>query len=216
MRPAYPQLPRTALLLTRPIPARRVPGSPGAAHPVVLTTTFLMDHNSGRACHETYIPTQQPQAQTYARFPSANGNEAGSSGFESTASQGSSAVDAVARFRFSSERRLTRSADFSRVFAEPRRSSDRFFTILARDNGGCGPRLGLAISRRAAKLAVDRNRLKRLARETFRVQTQLPSCDFVVMANPRARDAESHELRASLEQHFARLTRNKAPRQIHG
>jgi ribonuclease P protein component len=66
--------------------------------------------------------------------------------------------------------------------------------------------MGLAISRRAARLAVERNRLKRLARETFRCQTGLPSVDFVVMASPRAKHAASSELRASLAKHFTRLT----------
>jgi ribonuclease P protein component len=169
-----------------------------------------MDFNSGRACHETHIPTQQPQAQANAWFSSTHGNEAGSSGSESAAREGSSAVDAVTRVRFPRSRRLTRSAEFSRVFAEPRRSSDRFFTILARDNGGCGARLGLAISRRAARRAVERNRIKRLVRETFRQRVGLPSCDFVVMASPRATQAPSQELRASLETHFARLQETKA------
>ena len=169
-----------------------------------------MDHISGRACHETHIPTQQPQTQTHARISSAHGYQTGSSGVEPSACEGSSAVDAVARHGLPSARRLTRTAEFSRVFAEPLRSSDRYFTVLARDNDGTGARLGLAISRRAAKLAVDRNRLKRLARETFRLQPDLPSRDFVVMASTRARHALSQELRASLTQHLTRLSATKA------
>lgn len=169
-----------------------------------------MDYNSGRACHETNIPTQQLKAQAHAWISSANGIEAGSSSSQSTARQGSSSVDTVTRRGLPRARRLTRSAEFSRVFAEPRRSSDRFFTVLARDNGGSGARLGLAISRRAAKLAVDRNRLKRLAREAFRARTDLPSLDFVVMASPRAPKAPSSELRASLDKHFTRLRESKA------
>lgn len=169
-----------------------------------------MDYNSGRAFHETNIPAQQPEAQAYPRISSANGNEAGSPGFKSTARQGSSSVDTVTRRGLPRARRLTRSAEFSRVFAEPRRSSDRFFSILARDNGGTEARLGLAISRRAAKLAVDRNRLKRLVRETFRGRSDLSSLDFVVMASPRATLARSSELRASLEKHFTRLRESKA------
>ena len=103
------------------------------------------------------------------------------------------------------EQRLHTAAEFGRVFADPARSTDRFFTILARPGGRAIARLGLTISRRAAKRAVDRNRLKRLARETFRLQRNLPPWDFVVLAKPGAADADKRSLRASLDQHFVRL-----------
>jgi ribonuclease P protein component len=116
---------------------------------------------------------------------------------------------------FTPEQRLHTAAEFGRVFADPARSTDRFFTVLARPGGRAVARLGLTISRRVAKRAVDRNRLKRLARETFRVQRHLPSWDFVVLAKPGAAAAEQGALRASLEHHFVRL-RNVAAAASHG
>lgn len=110
---------------------------------------------------------------------------------------------------FIPEQRLHTAAEFGRVFAEPARSTDRFFTVLARRSGRAIARLGLTISRRVAKRAVDRNRLKRLAREAFRVQPHLPPLDFVVLAKAGAAEADNRSLRASLDQHFARL-RNAA------
>jgi ribonuclease P protein component len=65
------------------------------------------------------------------------------------------------------------------------------------------------MSRRAAKRAVDRNRLKRIAREIFRTQEHLPHWDFVVMAKPLAATTPSAALRESLTEHFERL-RQKA------
>jgi ribonuclease P protein component len=111
------------------------------------------------------------------------------------------------RATFPSGRRLKSSPEFGRVFANPLRSSDRFFTLLARANGRLVARLGLAISRRAAGRAVDRNRLKRLARESFRVQAALPPLDFVVLAKPGAAAASKQQLRESLDRHFERLRR---------
>jgi ribonuclease P protein component len=91
------------------------------------------------------------------------------------------------------------------VFAEPARSSDRYFTVLARSSGRTTARLGLTVSRRAAKRAVDRNKLKRLARESFRQQPGLPPWDFVVLARAGADRAERRLLRASLDRHFRQL-----------
>jgi ribonuclease P protein component len=112
---------------------------------------------------------------------------------------------------FPPPKRLRASRDFGRVFAQPARASDRFFTVLARPNDAGLARLGLAISRKVAKRAVDRNRLKRIARETFRKQS-LPALDFVILARGDAAAAPSHVLAESLAAHFARLSRPKRPR----
>ena len=117
---------------------------------------------------------------------------------------------------FSPERRLHAPAEFGRVFAEPIRSSDRFFTVLARSSGRSVARLGLTVSRRAAKRAVDRNKLKRLARESFRRNRALPPWDFVVLARAGADRAERSALRTSLDRHFEQLTKSAAAVAQHG
>jgi ribonuclease P protein component len=66
--------------------------------------------------------------------------------------------------------------------------------------------LGLAISRKAARRAVDRNRLKRQVRESFRHrQQELDGFDLVVMARGGVLSVSNAELRESLERHWTRL-----------
>lgn len=117
---------------------------------------------------------------------------------------------------FSPDQRLHTPAEFGRVFAEPARASDRYFTVLARSTGGTRARLGLTVARRAAKRAVDRNKIKRLARESFRHQTGLPPWDFVVLARPGADRAERRLLRASLDRHFEQLSKAASAATPHG
>ncbi|WP_229381892.1 ribonuclease P protein component [Spiribacter sp. 2438] len=107
---------------------------------------------------------------------------------------------------------MTESRDFHAVFAGARRFADRYFTILAAAGTTDRARLGLAVSRKVAPRAIDRNRLKRLIRESFRHQQgSLPPVDVVVMVRPLARQTESATLSAALDRLWQRITRECAP-----
>jgi len=107
--------------------------------------------------------------------------------------------------------RLTRSREYRQVFRGAERVADRYFTVLAVPVGGSRARLGLAISRRVAARAVDRNRLKRLVRESFRQRRQgLPAVDIVVLARSAARHAGNAELAASLDRLWRRMAQRCA------
>ncbi|MDH5765666.1 MAG: ribonuclease P protein component [Gammaproteobacteria bacterium] len=113
--------------------------------------------------------------------------------------------------RFSKRVRLLKPAEYSRVFKEAIRSSDRLLTILAASNDLGYPRLGMAISRKSASRAVDRNRIKRLVRESFRLnQSKLPAADFVVMAKPITKTVDNQAIFDSLAQHWHRLAKQCA------
>ncbi|EIL96954.1 ribonuclease P protein component [Rhodanobacter thiooxydans] len=69
-----------------------------------------------------------------------------------------------------------------------------------RDNDLGHARLGLAISKRVSRRAVERNRIKRLLRESFRrVRHQLPAVDMMVMAREQAAGVAGPQLLAELD-----------------
>jgi ribonuclease P protein component len=81
--------------------------------------------------------------------------------------------------------------------------------VLARPNAEGYARLGLAIAKKCARRAVDRNRLKRLVRESFRKQRlSLPRADLVVMCRRDAVAAANPLLVASLAGHWARIRKD--------
>ena len=110
------------------------------------------------------------------------------------------------RARLQKRARLLKAAEFKRVFDKAVRSSDQYFTVLARPNEFEYPRLGLAISKKKARLAVTRNRLKRIIRESFRQQQHELCCaDYIVMAGQKGGSAYNHRLLQSLEKHWQKL-----------
>jgi ribonuclease P protein component len=103
------------------------------------------------------------------------------------------------RLTLPAQRRLRRKTDFEAAYARGRRFGNGFFAVTAKPNDIGGPRLGLAVSVKNAGSSVERNRLRRVIRESFRLsQHELPAVDLVVSARGRARDAAGAELRMSL------------------
>ena len=113
---------------------------------------------------------------------------------------------------FPRQSRLTCGAQYRGVFANAKRYADPYFTLLVGNTPVDQARLGLAVAKRAAPRAVDRNRLKRLIRETFRHQSAtLPKSDVVVMVRPIACHTDSATLTASLNRQWQRISRQCAP-----
>jgi ribonuclease P protein component len=86
-------------------------------------------------------------------------------------------------------RRLSRSAEFERVYRQGRSKGNRYLVLYAfpREEDEDGPRLGLSVGRRVGG-AVDRTRVKRVLREAFWEEAgRLPSgSDYVVVARPES------------------------------
>lgn len=85
---------------------------------------------------------------------------------------------------FETEFRLLTSAQFKIVFdGATRKTSGACVLLLARPNELGHPRLGLVIAKKSVRRAVDRNRVKRIARESFRLnKSELGTLDIVVLA----------------------------------
>lgn len=110
---------------------------------------------------------------------------------------------------FTKSMRLLNSKDFQTVFDDaPLRTSHQHFLFLARINSLDSPRLGLVIAKKHIRHAVDRNRMKRLIRETFRSkQQQLKGLDVIVLARKGMNDVTNAVLIEHLNGQWDRLIR---------
>jgi ribonuclease P protein component len=111
------------------------------------------------------------------------------------------------------EARLRRPGDFAALRTSSGRAGGRCFHLRYRSNELGHARLGLAISKRVSKRAVERNRIKRLLRESFRrIRHRLPPIDLVVMAREQAAGVPGPQLLAELDGLWKKLLTNRPER----
>jgi len=101
---------------------------------------------------------------------------------------------------------MRRPAEFKRAYSSGKRLGNEFFTVNAQPNGLACARLGMSIAARILRRAVDRNRLRRLIRESFRVhQLQLPAVDIVIGVRAGVLAADNARLRSALERLWQKI-----------
>ena len=109
-------------------------------------------------------------------------------------------------YQLTRQQRLVEAKDYEYVFAQPCKLTDRYLTILARSNDRVFGRLGLAIAKKRVAKAVDRNRIKRLIRESFRHhQLTLAGWDCVVLVRNGVTQVNNCTLLNSLTWHWQQL-----------
>ena len=110
----------------------------------------------------------------------------------------------MVKLAFPRELRLLTPSQFTFVFQQPQRAGTPQITILGRLNS----RIGLTVAKKNVRRAHERNRIKRLTRESFRLrQHELPAMDFVVVAKKGVADLDNRALSEALEKLWRRHCR---------
>jgi ribonuclease P protein component len=101
----------------------------------------------------------------------------------------------VGENNFSRELRLLTPTHFEYVFNKAIPSVSPQLTMLARYNTSDNPRLGITLAKKRVKYAHDRNRLKRIIRESFRLERHsFPNIDIVVVGKTGLDKLSNQEL----------------------
>lgn len=98
--------------------------------------------------------------------------------------------------RFRPFERLKTSIDFKQVFDQPKKTVGKNLLILWKPGHGSCARMGVIAGKRVSKLAVSRNRIRRIIRDSFRLtKDQLGLLDIIVIAKQSCAELSNTELR---------------------
>lgn len=120
-------------------------------------------------------------------------------------------------YGFPRKLRLLTAGDFRYVFENTAcKTYCQGFLLLAAPGRQDNTRLGFVIGKKHIKLAVMRNRYKRIFRESFRVnQHQLPSVDILVLAIKGASQTSPEEISQNLDKTWQQLNRRLRKTSVH-
>lgn len=103
--------------------------------------------------------------------------------------------------------RLLNAKDYSDVFSSVDiKLSTQYFLCLARKQSKQTPRLGIIVAKKNVRLAVNRNRIKRLLRESFRThKREIPEFDIVMLAKHSSNTADPEKISKELQYVWRKL-----------
>ena len=111
-------------------------------------------------------------------------------------------------FHFSKANRLIKAEEFKKVFADSKRLKTVGLVLLYRTNELGHSRLGLAISKKHLKGAVQRNLVKRIIRENFRQWPSLTvGIDIVFLSRGPIVNANREQIHRQLGQLWEKLNK---------
>ena len=211
------------------------PGIPGGFPSPSTQPSEAPNHREKVDSRETYIPAEQSPPQEEAWFPPPHADSPWSGHPGAPASQGSQAperlsMDGSGPFcdasrsdeRLRPDHRLARRSDFLSCYRRGRRRHGTLATIhhhptpsgAPLSRAGAEARLGITVSRKVAKKAVVRHRVKRRIREIFRRwphRRELGAVDLVVHVKPSAARASFAELDEEIRRLLSTLVRGPSP-----
>ncbi len=115
----------------------------------------------------------------------------------------------VTRQTFEKQQRLRKRSEFKKVLSRGLSAAGRFMVLKVLSSALKEPRCGVIASKKVSKRAVDRNRAKRLLRESFRLNKHLlKPMDFVMIARRDIILAKRQEV----EREFLRLCKKLGAR----
>lgn len=117
------------------------------------------------------------------------------------------------RLQFTPALRFHRPGEFQAVFdGAAFKVGEAGFLLLAKPNALPHPRLGLVVAKKKIRLAVNRNRIKRIVRDSFRLhQHDLPSLDIIFLVRQDLSTVANDEFHKQLLNAWKRLQRKARP-----
>lgn len=113
----------------------------------------------------------------------------------------------MTEFRYPRRLRLLTGRDFQNVFDDVQlKVPDQTILLLTRENDLDQPRLGFVISKKNIRQAVQRNRVRRIIRESFRLNQQnLPAMDIIILARKGLGELENDQIHKLIDKCWSRL-----------
>ncbi len=129
---------------------------------------------------EENVSTKQPPPRKKARLQGENGDQERPRGDRAETSERAQAIDgrALLGLDLPKEARLLKRTEFLRVYEQGMRIEGRFMTVFVLPSRHARHRVGVTATKKAIGKSHERNRCKRLLRESFRLsRAELESVD---------------------------------------
>lgn len=111
-------------------------------------------------------------------------------------------------YKFSKSNKLSHSNDFKKIFTCGKKTKARFVTIYTYANQTNETRLGIVVAKKSLQLASKRNKIKRIARESFRHHKNLlQGLDIILVFNASIKTVDNTFVKKYLDEQWEKLTK---------